>query len=75
EEFPSFRFDEAALREYHEGLIAPALHAMLACDVPIVAQIEGACVGGGLEIAACCDLRIAGASARFGAPIARLGFP
>ncbi|WP_395139687.1 enoyl-CoA hydratase/isomerase family protein [Schlegelella aquatica] len=75
EEFPSFRFDEEALREYHEGLIAPALHAMLACDVPIVAQIEGACVGGGLEIAACCDLRIAGESARFGAPIARLGFP
>lgn len=75
EEFPSFRFDEPALREYHEGLIAPALRAMLACDVPLVAQIEGACVGGGLEIAACCDLRVAGRSARFGAPIARLGFP
>jgi enoyl-CoA hydratase/carnithine racemase len=48
---------------------------MLVCDVPIVAQIEGACMGAGLEIASCCDIRIAGASAKFGAPIAKLGFP
>ncbi|TCP03180.1 enoyl-CoA hydratase/isomerase family protein [Caldimonas thermodepolymerans] len=74
-EFPGFRFEEASLRRYHEHTIAPALHALLACDVPLVAQIEGACVGGGMEIAACCDLRIAGAGSRFGAPIARLGFP
>ena len=40
-----------------------------------MAQIEGVCVGGGLEIASQCDLRIAGASARFGVPINRLGFP
>jgi enoyl-CoA hydratase/carnithine racemase len=38
-----------------------------------VALIEGICVGGGLEIAACCDIRISGQSSRFGAPIARLG--
>lgn len=74
-EFPAFRFDAATLRDYHEHTIAPALHALLASDVPLVAQIEGACVGGGLEIASCCDLRIAGFDARFGAPIARLGFP
>jgi len=54
---------------------APALGALLACDIPLVAQIDGSCVGGGLEVAACCDLRIAGASARFGIPIAKLGFP
>jgi enoyl-CoA hydratase/carnithine racemase len=38
-----------------------------------VAQIHGICVGGGLEIAALCDLRICGASSRFGAPIKNLG--
>jgi enoyl-CoA hydratase/carnithine racemase len=43
--------------------------------VPLVAQIEGACMGAGLELASCCDIRIAGESATFGAPIARLGFP
>ena len=74
-EFPSFRFETATLRDYHEGVIAPALRALRASDVPLVAQLEGACVGGGLEIAACCDLRIAAIGARFGAPIARLGFP
>lgn len=75
EEFPSFRFDPDSLRDYHEAVIAPALGALLACDIPLVAQVEGSCVGGGLEIAACCDLRIAAPGARFGAPIGRLGFP
>jgi enoyl-CoA hydratase/carnithine racemase len=75
EEFPAFRFDEVRLRHFHEQIVAPALAALYACDIPLVAQIERACVGGGLEIACQCDLRIAGASSRFGAPIARLGFP
>jgi enoyl-CoA hydratase len=75
EEFPALRFDTAALRNYHEQQVAPALHALLDCDVPLIAQIAGACIGGGLEIACCCDLRIAQPDARFGVPIARLGFP
>ena len=74
-EYPSFRFDEATLRDFHENDVWGGLQAMLACDVPIVAQIEGACMGAGLEIASCCDIRIASASAKFGAPIAKLGFP
>jgi enoyl-CoA hydratase len=74
-EFASFRFDEARLHDFHEGVVAPALQAMLACDIPLFAQIDGACIGGGLEIAACCDIRVCGATSRFGAPIARLGFP
>jgi enoyl-CoA hydratase len=74
-EYPSFRFNEASLREFHETDVWGGLQAMLNCDVPIVAQIDGACMGAGLEIASCCDIRIAGASAKFGAPIAKLGFP
>lgn len=50
-----------------------ALHALYACRHPIVAMIKGICVGGGLEIAALCDLRICGRSSRFGVPINRLG--
>lgn len=74
-EYPAFRFDPQALRDFHENAVWGGLSAMLACDVPIVAAISGACMGAGVEIAACADLRLAGASARFGAPIARLGFP
>jgi enoyl-CoA hydratase/carnithine racemase len=75
EEFPQFRFDAATLARFHEEDVRPALAAMLDCDLPLVAQIDGACIGGGLEIAACCDIRIAGAGARLGVPIAKLGFP
>lgn len=74
-EYPGFRFDEPTLRAFHEDEVWAALSAMLACDVPMVARIEGNCMGAGMEIASCCDIRLAAASARFGAPIARLGFP
>ena len=74
-EFAEFRFRPDTLRRFHEEDVSPALRALLDCDIPVVAQIDGACIGGGLEIAACCDLRIAGRSSRFGIPIARLGFP
>ena len=74
-EYPAFRFDAAQLRDFHENDVWGGLSAMLDCDVPIVARIAGACMGAGVEIASCCDIRIAGAGSRFGAPIARLGFP
>ena len=74
-EYPAFRFDAAQLRDFHENDVWGGLSAMLACDVPIVARIAGACMGAGVEIASCCDIRIAATGARFGAPIARLGFP
>ena len=43
-EFAEFRFEvfETTLRDFHEDVVAPALHAMLACDIPLIAQIEGA---------------------------------
>ena len=43
------------------------------CRHPTVALIRGACVGGGLEIACACDMRVCGESSRFGVPINRLG--
>lgn len=49
------------------------LRAIQDCPIPTVALIEGICVGGGMEIAACCDLRICGQGSRFGVPIKRLG--
>lgn len=58
---------------YHE-VVGAALGAIEQAKHPTVAAIMGACVGGGLEIASVCDLRIAGESARFGAPIMKLGF-
>jgi len=74
-EYPSFRFEVERLRAFHEDEVWAALAAMLACPLPLVARIEGACMGAGLEIASCCDVRLAAASAKFGAPIAKLGFP
>ena len=74
-EFPTERLGFDRVYRYHQEVVAPALHAVAECQHPIVALIEGVCVGGGLEIASQCDLRIAGKSARFGLPINRLGFP
>jgi enoyl-CoA hydratase/carnithine racemase len=74
-EYPDFRFDAAQLRAFHEDDVWGGLSAMLDCDVPIVAAIAGNCMGAGMEIASCCDIRVAADDAKFGAPIAKLGFP
>lgn len=74
-EYSAFRFQEATLRDFHENDVWGGLSAMLDCDVPIVARIEGNCMGAGVEISSCCDIRLSADSARFGAPIAKLGFP
>lgn len=74
-EYPGFRFDATELQHFHEHEVWGALQAMLDCDVPIIAHIQGNCMGAGVEIVSCCDIRIAADNAKFGAPIARLGFP
>lgn len=71
-EFASERADSRQAREYGE-LIHQTMQAVARCKHPTVALIQGACVGGGLEIAAMCDMRICGESSRFGIPINRLG--
>lgn len=55
----------------YEAAAAQNFTAYDACPVPIVAAISGACTGGGAGIAACCDLRIATKSMKFGFPISR----
>lgn len=74
EEFATVRSTMAQGMRYHTEIIANALQAIAHCQHPTVAAIEGVCVGGGLEIACACDLRIASPSSRFGIPINRLGF-
>ena len=73
EEFLTGRSTLDQALHYH-GQVASALRAIDDCPHPTVALIQGACIGGGLEIAGVCDFRICGESARFGAPINRLGF-
>lgn len=71
-EFATERANKAQAIDYGRVMHATA-RAFAACRHPLVAQIHGICVGGGLEIAALCDLRICGESSRFGAPIKNLG--
>jgi enoyl-CoA hydratase len=71
-EFATERANKAQAIEYGRVMHATAT-ALAECRHPLVAQIHGICVGGGLEIAALCDLRICGASSRFGVPIKNLG--
>jgi enoyl-CoA hydratase len=49
--------------------------AIRALPVPVVARLHGAVIGGGLEIAAACDLRVAAEGTKFLMPEVRLGIP
>lgn len=71
-EFETERANSAQAKAYGK-ILHHTLGLLLDCPVPTVALIEGICVGGGLEIAGCCDFRICGTSSRFGAPIKNLG--
>ena len=73
EEFVTTRATLEQALHYH-GQVAAALNAIADCPHQRVPRMEGACIGGGLEIAGVCDLRICNESARFGAPINKLGF-
>jgi len=71
-EFESQRSNAAQARAY-----GTVMHAVMRrideCRHPTVAMIHGLCVGGGLEIAMLCDIRVAGEGSRFGVPINRIG--
>ena len=71
-EFKHERSSSRLAKDYGKYLHG-TLGQIFNCPIPTVALIEGICVGGGLEIAGCCDIRICGKSSRFGVPIKRLG--
>ena len=71
-QFESERTDPAAQQRYNEAVDAAYLGPIKA-GKPVIAQIRGICMGGGLGLAASCDLRICAEDARFRMPAARLG--
>ena len=74
-EFERVRSTRVQVEHFHETCVLGALSAILDSPIPVVAAIGGVCMGGGLEIAAVCDIRIVSASATFGAAVGKLGFP
>src|SRR5689334_2888809 len=58
---------------HYDAVGEKAQTALKHCDKPVIAMIRGYCIGGGLNIANLCDLRIASDDARFGIPAAKMG--
>ena len=55
--------------------LAALCEAIRECPVPVIARLAGWCLGGGLEVAMSCDLRIAESGAKFGMPEVAVGIP
>ncbi len=71
-EFSEKRNTEAQI-EVYEAAGRAAYDAITSFPKPVIARIEGYCVGGGLAVALCADLRIVSDDSRFGIPAAKLG--
>lgn len=71
-EFAELRATPEGARAYGETMLA-ALWALRDFPLPTIARIDGNCLGGGLELAAMCDLRVAAEDAKFGVPIQKVG--
>jgi enoyl-CoA hydratase len=70
--FEQERASVEAIRHYN-ATTAEVTNQLADFPKPTIAQITGSCVGGGVALAVCCDLRICGETSRFGIPAARLG--
>jgi enoyl-CoA hydratase/carnithine racemase len=71
-EFSELRSNFEEARAYGQ-LMHETMRRIAECRHPTVALIHGICVGGGLELAMLCDIRICGEGSRFGVPINRIG--
>lgn len=71
-EFAALRASPDGGSTYHNAVDGAEL-AIVNCPKPTVAAISGACVGGGLALAVCCDFRLVDPTAYFAVPAARLG--
>lgn len=71
-EFAQVRSEPQVAIDYDRAIEA-ALHAIMTAPTPVIAAVNGLAVGGGCEIAAACDIRVASAQAKFGLPIGKLG--
>lgn len=71
-QFEDLRAAREAVTRY-EAMAEAALQAIEHCPLPTLACIRGWCIGGGVNVAIACDLRIAAADAVFSIPAARLG--
>lgn len=70
--FEDERSSEEGIRRYNEA-VERANSAVYDYPKPTIAMIRGFCIGGGLGLSVCCDLRIASDDSRFAVPAARLG--
>lgn len=71
EEFDTLRATPQQAKDY-DVVMRGALDAVRACPQPVVVAVWGPCVGGGLELACCCDIRLSAKSGRFGVPINKI---
>ena len=71
-EFAGNRDDAEAARRY-DAMTLEAFSALQECGKPVIAVIDGYCLGGGLALALACDIRIASDRSIFALPQARLG--
>lgn len=70
--FESERASEEGVRHYNETT-ARVYSKIYGYAKPVIAQIDGFCVGGGTALAVCCDIRVCGQGSQFSVPAAKLG--
>jgi enoyl-CoA hydratase len=71
-QFEDMRAAKEAVKRY-EAMAEQALEGILAFEKPTIAMIRGYCIGGGVNVAICCDIRIASSNSTFSIPASRLG--